>query len=94
MKRTMTKDVNAYSVETRTAIAARQLKDAGVRTHAGERVRYLITDARAKERSNRVRAEEIEQGEDYDAEEYVKILKSAAAEIIYPRSISASMVRP
>lgn len=91
VKRTMTKDVDAYSVETRTALAARQLKDAGVKTHAGERVRYLITDARAKDRSNRVRAEEIEQGKGYDAEEYVKILKSAAAEIIYPQSVSTSL---
>jgi hypothetical protein len=91
VKRTMTKDVDAYSVETRTAIAARQLKDAGVKTHAGERVRYLITNARAKERSTRVRAEEIEQGKGYDAEEYVKILKSAAAEIIYPQSVSTSL---
>ncbi len=89
VKRTMTRDVDAYRVETRTAVAARQLTDAGVRTHAGERVRYLITDARAKERSNRVMAEEIDQSKDYDAEEYIKILKSAAAEIIYPRPVTA-----
>ena len=87
VKRTMTRDVDSYRVETRTAVAARQLKDAGVKTHAGERVRYLITDARAEERSSRVMAEEIEQVKDYDAEEYVKILKAAASEIIYPRPV-------
>jgi DNA polymerase-2 len=87
MKRTLTRDVEEYKVETRTALAARQLKRAGVRTHAGERVRYLITDARAKDKANRVRAEEIDRGKGYDAEEYIKILKAAAAEIIYPQPV-------
>ena len=89
IKRTLTKEVEDYEVETRTALAARQLRDAGVKTHAGEQVHYVITDAQAKDKSNRVRAEETNPNRGYDAEEYIKLLKAAAAEVTYPQTLSA-----
>jgi DNA polymerase elongation subunit (family B) len=81
LKRRLTKEIDDYKAETRTAIAARQLKDSGIRAHPGEQVSYLITNARAKEKSNRIRAEETSPGYVYDADEYIKLLNAAAAEL-------------
>ena len=83
MRRTLTKEIDDYVVDTRTAIAARQMQDAGIKTHAGERVNYVIINARAKDKSRRVRAEEVISGSAYDAAEYIALLKSAAAEVIF-----------
>jgi DNA polymerase-2 len=82
LKRTLTKEIDDYRVATRTAVAARQLRDAGVKVHPGERVGYTITDARARKRSSRVRAEEVAPGSDYDVDEYIKMLHLAAAEVL------------
>ncbi len=83
MRRTLTKKVDDYKADTRTALAARQLKSAGVKIHPGQSVSYLITDARSEDRSRRVRAEDTGNGSGYDVSEYIKLLKSAAAEIMY-----------
>jgi DNA polymerase-2 len=82
VKRTLTKEIDDYTVDTRTVIAARQLKSAGVKVRPGERVRYVITNARAKDRSKRVKAEEVASGSAYDVEEYIKLLEIAATEVI------------
>jgi len=83
MKRTLTKDVDDYKAETRTALAARQLRNAGVRVHPGERVRYLINDARANNKSDRVRVDEVETLRGYDVGEYTKLLRIAADEVMF-----------
>ncbi len=83
MKRTLTKKVDDYKADTRTALAGRQLRSAGVKVHPGESVSYLITDARSKDKSRRVMVEELENVSGYDVGEYIKLLKSAAAEIMY-----------
>ncbi|HEX8183227.1 MAG TPA: DNA polymerase domain-containing protein, partial [Blastocatellia bacterium] len=82
IKRTLTKEVDAYTVDTRTALAARQLKSAGVKVHPGERAHYVIKNARAKDKSKRVEAEEFATGSAYDVEEYIKLLEVAATEVI------------
>jgi DNA polymerase-2 len=82
IRRTVTKEAESYRVETRTAIAAQELKQAGIPVRPGERVRYRIRDARSKEKHSRVRAAEINESEAYDVDEYIKILKEAASEII------------
>jgi DNA polymerase-2 len=82
IRRTVTKEIDSYRAETRTAVAARQLKQAGIDLHPGERVRYRITDARSKEKTARVRATETGECEKYDVAEYIKMLKEAASEVI------------
>ena len=82
LKRTLTKEIDDYSVTTRTAVAARQLRDAGIRINPGERVQYVITNARAKDKSARVQAGELELDRGYDAQEYIKLLNAAAAEVL------------
>jgi DNA polymerase-2 len=81
IKRTLTKQIQDYLVDTRTAVTARQLRDAGIRLHPGQGVRYVITDARSKEPSGRVVAGELIEGAQYDAREYVRLLKAAGAEV-------------
>jgi DNA polymerase II len=83
VKRTLTKEVDDYVSETRTALAARQLKSAGVKVHPGQRVGYVITDVRAKDKSNRVRVEIAETTSGYDVEEYIKLLGAAADEVMF-----------
>jgi DNA polymerase-2 len=81
IKRTLTKQVEDYLVDTRTAVTARQLRGAGIGIHPGQGVRYVITDARSKEPLARVVAGELIEGTQYDSREYVKLLKAAAAEV-------------
>jgi DNA polymerase-2 len=82
IKRTLTKKTNDYLVDTRTAVAARQLHNAGIALHPGQGARYVITNSKAKVSSARVIAEELIAGPEYDAKEYVKLLRAAAAEVI------------
>ncbi len=83
VKRTLTKEVDDYSGDTRTALAARQLRDEGAELHPGERINYIITNAKSKDKSNRVMACDIIKSSDYDIGEYVKMLKAAAAEVLW-----------
>ena len=82
MKRTLTREIDDYDADTRTALAARQMRSAGIKTHAGERVSYVIRNARAKDKSKLVEAEEVMSGCGYDAGEYVALLKAAAREVM------------
>ena len=85
LRKTLTREVDEYVANTRTAIAARQLKKAGVRVQPGQSVRYVIRDADAKDHSARVGAAEVVEDCSYDAAEYIKLLRAAADEVLWPR---------
>jgi DNA polymerase-2 len=87
VKRTLTKALDAYTVATRTALAARQLAAAGVQVYPGERLRFVVTEAKARDTSRRVHAEGIEPLASYDVNEYVKLLNDAADEVFAPRAV-------
>ena len=82
MRRTLTKELEAYVVTTRTAVAARQLQDLDVIVHPGEGVGYVITDVESEDLAARVSVPEAESNSDYDRDEYVRLLKLAAAEVM------------
>jgi DNA polymerase I len=82
LRRMLTKEVDAYVVTTRTATAARELRDLDVIVHPGERVSYIITDAKSKDPATRISVLEMEPEPDYDREEYIRLLKLAAAEVM------------
>ncbi len=82
MKRTLTKELDSYTKETRTALAARQLEAAGINVHPGERLGYLIADAGAKDKTKRVRAEGTRDDGRCDLAEYIKLLEAAFAEVM------------
>lgn len=82
LKRTLTKAPGDYAAETRMALAARQLADTGVKVHPGERLRFLVRDAKAKDRSRRVHAEGVGPLPAYDLSEYVRLLTAAGDEVL------------
>jgi DNA polymerase-2 len=85
VSKTLSQDLGDYKVDNLTALAAQQLEDVGVRIHPGERVPYLIRDARSKVKEDRVRAAPLIGPEDgYDEEKYTELLLKAAEELLIP----------
>jgi DNA polymerase II len=82
MNRTLTREPATYKSKTRTAIAAEQLMLSGIPVHPGESVAYVITDTKAKDKSKRVSVNSNSKANGYDASEYIRLLKIAAAEVI------------
>lgn len=81
VEQVLSRDVEEYAVETRAAIAARKLRDAGIPIHPGESVGYVIADAKAKDKSRRVTIGGDEDELRYDLKEYVKRLRDAGKEV-------------
>ena len=72
-----------YKVANLTALALRQLEDAGITIHPGEKIHYLIRDGAAKNRDERVRAHPfLGPDDDYDEEKYRELLLKAAEEVM------------
>lgn len=74
--------VNEYKVDNLTVLALRQLDAAGIEIHPGEKVHYLIKDAEAKNKEERVRVHPfLSADDDYDEEKYRELLEKAAEEV-------------
>jgi len=74
--------VNEYKVDNLTALALRQLDEAGIEIHPGEKVHYLIKDSASKNKEERVRAYPfLGADDDYDEEKYREFLLDAAKEV-------------
>jgi DNA polymerase-2 len=79
--------VNEYKVDNLTALALKQLDEAGIETHPGEKVHYLIKDSASKNKEDRVRAYPfLSADDDYDEEKYRELLEKAAEEVVLPDS--------
>ncbi|MFX0062291.1 MAG: DNA polymerase domain-containing protein [Candidatus Hermodarchaeota archaeon] len=75
-----------YVTNSRSAIAARQLTELGFNAEPGMKLRYLITDAQAKEATKRVKVEHLlAEDELYDVAEYRKLCLKAYEELIPPK---------
>ncbi|MDX2030221.1 MAG: DNA polymerase domain-containing protein [Blastocatellia bacterium] len=70
-----------YAVETRAALAARRLREAGLPIHAGERVGYVIADAKARDKTQRVSIGGEGETPRCDVKEYARRLRDAGREI-------------
>jgi DNA polymerase II len=81
LKRRMTREVDNYQTETRTAQAARQLFDAGVKVHAGENIKYVISKAKSKKKPQQVKAYPLNAKTPYDAQSYIELLLQAIDEL-------------
>ncbi|MHA2497853.1 MAG: DNA polymerase domain-containing protein, partial [Candidatus Hodarchaeales archaeon] len=66
------------------AIAARKLAKKGVRTEAGMKIAYLITNAAAPQPTARVVPKQLLQSEPYDTKKYIDLLRKAAENLIPP----------
>jgi DNA polymerase-2 len=79
----ISQEPNAYKVDSLTALAAQQLEDFGIPIHPGEKVRYVIKDAEAKNKDERVRSFPLVGPDDvYDIKKYLEFLVKATEEIL------------
>ena len=81
---TLSRAPEDYAVVTRTALAAQQLIDEGIPVHPGESVGYVIADAKARDREQRVATSQARAKAKYDVTEYVRLLRVAGEEICDP----------
>ncbi len=89
----LTRDPQEYRHNTLNAIVTRQLSQGGVRLHPGESIRYVITDAQARELDARARAIDLmDSARGYDAEKYTELLLRAMATILQPAGLDQAQI--
>jgi len=81
---TLSRAPQDYAVATRTALAAQQLIDEGIPVHPGETIGYVIAEAKARDREQRVATNQSRAKAKYDVAEYVRLLRVAGEEICDP----------
>lgn len=89
----LTRDPQAYRHNTLNAIVARQLSQRGVHLHPGESIRYVITDAQARDPDARARPVDLMDAScSYDVEKYAELLLRAMATILQPAGIDQEQI--
>jgi DNA polymerase-2 len=92
--KTVSREPEAYQVETQTALALRQLAEVGIHLYPGERVRYLIRHARAPNKEERVRTfPRLGPDDGFDVAQYQAMLLDAALELLTPFGYDAARLR-
>ena len=92
--RNLSKDPGEYANRSLTSAVADQLVREGVELHAGEGVRYVITDYRSRSPGRRAVAFELaDERTAYDAGRYVELLAEACATVLEPFSRDCSAER-
>jgi DNA polymerase elongation subunit (family B) len=75
--------VEEYKVDTPTALAARQLEQAGIHIQPGEKVRYVHREGKKGPKECRVQAAPfIETLDGYDTKLYLELLERAVEEVM------------
>jgi DNA polymerase II len=81
--RVLSKSLEEYKVDTPTALALRQLHQAGVQVRPGQKVRYVHREGRGGPKDCRVQAAPFLDGlETYDAAIYLELLERAIEEVM------------
>jgi DNA polymerase-2 len=92
--KTVSQELEAYRVENATAQALRQLRAVGTHLHPGERVRYLIRNATAPNKEERVRAfPRLGPDDGFDVAQYQSMLLDAALELLVPFGYDEARLR-
>ncbi|MBM4309132.1 MAG: hypothetical protein FJ123_20580, partial [Deltaproteobacteria bacterium] len=79
----ISREPNAYKVDSLTALAAQQLEDTGIPIRPGEKVKYVIKDAESKDKAERVRPFPLVGPDDtYDVKKYQEMLIKATEEVL------------
>jgi DNA polymerase elongation subunit (family B) len=79
----LSKDPEHYVAESVQTLAARQLAAAGIKLHAGETVRYVITSAKDSVKEWRTKPLALIDGPlEYDVGKYLELIERAASEIL------------
>jgi DNA polymerase elongation subunit (family B) len=94
VEKTVSRELEAYQVDTAPALALRQLRELGIALHPGERVRYLIRDARSRLKEERVRAfPHLSADDRVDVAQYQAMLLDAALELLTPFGYDKARLR-
>jgi DNA polymerase-2 len=92
--KTVSQELAGYRVENATVQALRQLHAVGIHLHPGERVRYLIRDARSPNKEERVRAfPRLGPDDGFDVAQYQAMLLDAALELLVPFGYDETRLR-
>jgi DNA polymerase-2 len=79
----LSQKVADYKVDTPTALAARQLENAGIHIQPGEKVRYVHAEKKGGPKECRIQAAPfLETLDDYDVKLYLELLERAIEEIL------------
>src|SRR4030043_1552167 len=79
----ISQEPDAYKVDSLTALAAQQLEDVGIPIHPGEKVKYVIKNAKSKDKGERVRPFPLVGPDDtYDVKKYLEMLVKATEEVL------------
>jgi DNA polymerase-2 len=81
IEQVLSREIEDYSVETRASLAAQELMADGVNVHPGEKIGYVITNSKAKMKSDRVSTTNRNATINYDRQEYINRLTIVAREI-------------
>jgi len=93
LNNTLTREPHEYRATSRGAIVAKQLVKAGKELHAGQKVRYVMTEAEAGNQLRRVRALELcDNSTRYDPKAY-SVLCERAFENLIPAQYLAPVKR-
>jgi DNA polymerase elongation subunit (family B) len=82
--RVLSQPVAEYRVDTPTALAARQLENAGIHLDPGEKVRYVHLEKRGPKETRVQAAPFLDSLAPYDAEIYLELLNRAIDEVLLP----------
>jgi DNA polymerase I len=83
IKKRLSKSPSAYNHKIFQAMAAKQLEKAGFEIYAGQSVQYLIVNSKSRRAEERVLAAKLlKPNTEYDVEEYLKMLISAAETLL------------
>jgi DNA polymerase elongation subunit (family B) len=80
----LSKAPEEYTTMTVQRAALKQLTAEGARLHAGEGIRYVITDYRGKDSKRATPTDALQDESKYDAERYIELLAATCASVLEP----------
>lgn len=94
VRKQLSRHPESYQTNARSAVAAKQLMEAGDELRAGQQVAYIVTDVEAENPRFRVRPLQLlERGTKYDVRWYIDQLLDAAEEIFGPFGYRKERIR-
>jgi DNA polymerase elongation subunit (family B) len=80
----LSKAPEEYSTMTVQHAAVKQLVGEGVQLHAGEGIRYVITDYRGRDSKRAIPVDTMKDDAKYDAERYIQLLAETCSSVLEP----------
>jgi len=80
----LSKGPDEYTSMTVQRAAVRQLVGEGVELHAGEGIRYVITDYGGRDSKRATPLDILEEGDPYDSERYIELLAGTCSSVLEP----------